>query len=53
MIASLELAASDLFNGNFYKDCLGLLGQFSLIEPHALIPLSWGIMTANVGRVAT
>ena len=26
------------------------LGQLSLIEPPALIPLSWGIMTPNVGR---
>ena len=32
------------------KDFLGLLGQFSLIEPPALIPLSWGIMTTNVGK---
>ena len=50
MITSLEWAASALFNGNFYKDCLGLLGQLSLIEPPALIPLSWGIMTPNLGR---
>ena len=50
MITSLEWATPALFNGNFYKDCLGILGQFSLIEPPALIPLSWGIMTRNVGR---
>ena len=50
MITSLEWAASTLFNGNFYKDYLGVLGQFSLIERPALIPLSWGIMTPNVGR---
>ena len=51
MITSLEWAASTLFNGYFYKDCLGLLGQLSLIEPPAPIPLSWGIMTPNVGRL--
>ena len=49
MIPSLEWSASALFDGNFYKDCLSLLGQFSLIEPLALIPLSWGIRTLNVG----
>ena len=48
---SRKWAASALFKGNFYKDCLGLLGQFSLIEPPALIPLYWGIMTPNVGRL--
>ena len=44
MITSLEWGASSLFNGHFYKDYLGLLGQLSLIEPPALIPLSWGII---------
>ena len=50
MVPSLEWAASALFDRNFYKDCLGILGQFSLIEPLALIQISWGIMTPNVGR---
>ena len=47
---ALLLAIMFMFNGHFYKDCLGLLGQLSLIEPPALIPLSWGIMTPNVRR---
>ena len=48
---SRKWAASALFYGNFYKYCLSILGQLSLIEPPALIPLSWGIMTPNVGRL--
>ena len=51
MITSLEWATSALFNGNFYEDYLGLLGQFSLIDPPTLIPLSWIIITTNLGRL--
>ena len=37
--------------GNFIRKCLGLLGQFLLNEPLAPIPLSWGIMTTNIGKL--
>ena len=36
--------------GNFIE-MLGLLGQFSFNEPLAMIPLSWGIMTTNIGKL--
>ena len=35
----------------FIKIAQVFLGQLSLIEPPALIPLSWGSMTPNVGRL--